>query len=249
MGSPGPLSYGVLAVTLLVAHLVQGVTGFGAIVLALPVLALFFPLKTLIPALVVVNLVQVAWFAWRERRSVHAFHAKSMAIAAVLGLPVGYAIFRFLPTQELKVVLGFLVILVAVWNLAGPSSAPPLPRRAYHLLNLGGGIIQGALASGGPFLVIYAAAMLRDKASFRATLCAAFVVLDLVLCAANAATGSWSTGMIPLVLCGLPCMAAGTVLGTILHDRLPLRPFRVSVFSLLILSGVLLLRPLLGGAP
>jgi uncharacterized membrane protein YfcA len=111
---------------------------------------------------------------------------------------------------------------------------------------LGGGIIQGALASGGPFLVIYAAAMLRDKASFRATLCAAFVVLDLVLCAANAATGSWSTGMIPLVLCGLPCMAVGTVLGTILHDRLPLRPFRISVFSLLIVSGVVLLRPLLG---
>jgi uncharacterized protein len=248
MDSPGPAAYGVLIVTLLVAHLVQGVTGFGAIVLALPVLALFFPLKVLIPALVLVNLAQVAWFAWRERRFIHRGHATSMALAAVLGLPIGYAIFRFLPAEELKVGLGFLVILVAGWNLAGPSSSRPAPRRAYHLLNLGGGIIQGALASGGPFLVIYAAAMLRDKASFRATLCAAFVVLDLVLSAANAATGCWSTGMVPLVLCGLPGMLVGTLLGTILHDHLPVRPFRVLVFALLLLSGVILLRPLLGAA-
>ena len=126
--------YTVYCLVLLLSHLVQGITGFGGIVLALPVLVYFFPVKTLIPALVVVNLVQTMWFTVSERRHIQPGHAKSIVFLSLAGLPFGYAAYRFLPSEQLKVGLGIFVIIVAVWNLNGLTLKRRAPLFYYHFL-------------------------------------------------------------------------------------------------------------------
>jgi len=236
----------VLIATLFLSHLVQAVTGFGAVVLALPILVYFFPLETLVPALVAVNLIQAGYFALRERRQIHRRHAVSLLSLSLLGLPLGYSIYRYLPETQLKIGLGFIAMAVASWNLAGLKMSRPLPPPFYHGLNFLGGIAQGALASGGPFLVIYAAKNLPDKSAFRATLSLAWTVLNLILCLSYTAAGSWKMDMVPVIAVALPVIALATWLGLRLHERIPHKPFRVGVFILLFLSGLFLLRPLLG---
>jgi len=240
------VNYVVFCLVLCVVNLIQGVTGFGAVVLALPVLIYFFPLKTLIPALVAVNLMQTAYFAFTQRKHIHPGHTKSIVFLSLAGLPVGYAIYRYVPSEGLKVALGVFVVLVAVWNLAGIDIGRRVPRPAYHALNFMGGVTQGALASGGPFLVIYAARMLKDKSAFRASLSVVWTVLNALLCIFYTATRSWNADMIPLIGLAFPCLVLGTVLGLILHERIPQKPFRTMVFSILLISGIILLRPLFG---
>jgi len=240
-GVPADLpAYVVLVVMVLFAHFVKGVTGFGGVVLALPVLALLFPLKVLIPALVVVNLLQSGWFAVSERRYVDVRAAASIVILAVLGLPLGYALFRYLPSGQLKIGLGIVVVSVALWNLLGLRLPWEIPRGWYRLLNLAGGFIHGALASGGPFLVIYAARMVPEKSAFRATLSVAWVVLNSVLCMSYTVSGVWDREVGVYIAIAFPCVALGTVLGIVAHDRIPQRPFETLVFVLLLVSGLTL---------
>ena len=226
------------------SHLVMGITGFGAIVLALPVLTFLFPVKTLIPALVVVNLLQAIWFAVTERKHIHRGHARSIVLLALAGLPVGYAVYSYLPSEQLKIGLGFFVTLVAAYNLSGYTLKRSVPLPYYRILNFLGGISQGAMACGGPFLVIYAARTLSDKSAFRATLSLVWSVLNTILCATYLATGRFNADSIPLIGLALPCVALGTALGIVLHDRIPQKPFRVLVFSVLLVSGLVLVRPL-----
>ncbi len=244
MDSPDAVKYSVLAISLCISHLVQGITGFGAIVLILPVLIFFFELKTLIPALIIINLVQCGYFAYTERDHLDRTHARSIVILSLIGLPLGYAVYRYLPTESLKLALGFFVVFVALWNLAGARTSRKIPDGFYHALNLLGGVTQGALASGGPFLVIYAAKMLPEKSSFRATLSLVWAVLNVILCATYTASGAWETSMIPIVLTGLPCVAFGTFFGNLLHDRIPQKPFSMMIYVLLLIAGAVLLRPL-----
>lgn len=237
-------SYAIYCVVLCLSHLVQGITGFGAIVLALPVLTFFFPLKTLIPALIVVNLIQTTWLVATERKHIHSRHARTIVLLSLVGLPFGYAVYRFLPSDQLKIGLGMFVVIVATWNLSGFTSKRQAPLPLYYLLNLMGGFVQGAIASGGPFMVIYAARMLKDKSAFRATLSVVWTVLNVILCCTYTATQTWSSDMLPLIGLALPCMALGTALGMALHQRIPEKPFRTLVFSILLVSGLVLLRPL-----
>jgi uncharacterized membrane protein YfcA len=217
--STGISSWVVFCLVFVLAHLVQGVTGFGAVVLTISVLAFLFPVKLLVPVLVAVSLVQVTWFAFVGRRRIHWAHARIVLLLA-------------------------FAVLVAVANLTGLRVRVGIPRFCYYGLNVVGGIFQGALATGGPLLIIYAARMIEDKAAFRATLALVWIVLDSILCVTYLSTGVFSKPMLPMIGLGIACMALGTVLGMLVHARMPQKPFRILVFVLLLISGVALLVPL-----
>jgi hypothetical protein len=240
----GAESWIVFCLVLVLTHLVQGVTGFGAVVLALSVLAFLFPVKLLVPMLVAVSLVQVAWFAVSGRRHIRWGHARIILAFGLAGLPLGYLVFRLLPAEALKITLGAFVVLVAAANLFGVRIKVEVPRFCYYLLNLLGGVFQGALSSGGPLLIIYASLTLEDKAAFRATLSIVWLVLDSILCVIYLATGVFTGPMLPLVGLGAACMVLGTVLGAWVHTRISQKPFRTLVYVLLLLSGLALLLPL-----
>lgn len=234
----------VFCLTFFLANLVQGITGFGSVVLTISVLAFFFPVKLLVPVLVAISLAPMIWFALVGRRKIHWGHVRIILLLALAGLPLGYLIYRFLPAGTLKISLGVFVVLVAGANLVGLRVRVGIPALFYYLLNFLGGIFQGALAAGGPLLIIYAARSLEDKAAFRATLSIVWIVLNSILCIAYLATGAFSRSMLPAMGVGIGCMLLGTALGMLVHDRLPEKPFRILVFVLLLISGVALLLPL-----
>lgn len=227
------------------SFVVQGTTGFGGAVLSLPLLAFFFPLKELIPTVIAVNVLQSGWIVVRDRRHLARKHGAMMAFFSLLGLPLGFLIYRYLPGEELKIALGGFVVAVALWNLAGGKLRRPLPTSAYYPLLFLGGISEGALAAGGPFIVIYAARMIPDKTAFRVTVSLLWIILNTVMVGLYTATRVWHRGMVPLMLLLAPCILLGTWLGIHFHDRIPQKPFRKLVFTILLLSGIVLLRPLL----
>ena len=236
--------YVMLVTVIFLAHVIHGITGFGAMVLSLPLLSLVFDTKLILPVMVVVSFFQVAWFVITQWKKIQFRHAAYILVLASVGFPLGFAVFSYLPTEWLETSLGVFVIFVALWNLSGIETSGKLPEPAYYLLNFVGGIVQGALASGGPLLVIYAAKMIKDKSEFRATLALIWVVLGAFLMASYTVSGVWKSEMWPLIGWGLPAVVAGTAAGIYLHDRIPQRPFRIMVFALLLLSGAVLIRPL-----
>lgn len=244
--------YLVFFLVLTFTHFVRGVTGMGGVVLALPVLSFFFPLSVLVPSLVAVGFLQSLWVAWFKRRDIDPAHAKAILALALAGLPFGYLLYQRLPEEELKFLLGAIVALVAVWNLVRlrrEEAEAPAPRAVYYALNFMGGLVHGALASGGPFIVIYTARMLRDKSAFRATLMLVWTVLDLALMAGYTFHHSWNRNMVPLMALALPTIVIGTALGEYCHRRIPQKPFRLIIYLILLLSGLALLKPLLQFLP
>lgn len=240
------LPYLALCLILLGANIVQTVTGFGVMVLAIPALSFIFPLKILIPALVAANLGLAIYYALAERRHIDKKAFRAIAGLCLLGLPFGYLLFDHLPADTLKILLGLFVVVTAVWKLSGREPRKETPLILYYILVVVGGFVQGALACGGPFLVIYAARVVPDKTVFRATLMAVWVVIGSLLCAGYTISGAWRTEMLPIMALAVPCMSLAVVIGNRIHDRIPMRPFKIAVHVLLLLSGLLLLKPLVG---
>ena len=222
-----------------VTHLISAITGYGSVLLALPLLAwLTGDLNTVVLALLVVGTVQayhilclnVRYVQWRELRR--------MLVWMGIGLPVGYACRQYLPLTPLLAALGVVLVLAGLSRLL-PGRERSIPRAILTLLLLAGGVIHGAFACGGATLVVYAEQTLKRKEVFRGTLFMAWVVLNTALIAGAVANKSFNTKVGQLALVGLPVVLLGNWLGEAIAKRTRQEVFMRLVAALLVVAGVI----------
>ena len=236
--------------TVLATHLIEGVTGFGSSVLALPFLTPLAGIRNAVPMLCLLNCIMAAYLVCRSRRSISWKEFGFIALWVAFGLPVGLALYEFLPAQILCAVLGGAMIVIgadgarkSLKRADAPAESAGAKRSIFmRALLFCGGIIQGAFGSGGPFIVIYAAKALPDKSLFRVTLSLLWLVTNSVRLAVWTAQGTvWNRENLTLTLAALPFMAAGVLIGDRLHRRVDAFYFRLCVYIVLGIAGAVML--------
>lgn len=240
-----------LAALVLVSFLVEAAAGFGSMVVALTVGALFAPVDTLLGLLVPVNLALSVYLVARGWRHVDwRFLGRRVVPLMTVGLVAGTVLTQVVDAQVAKPAFGAFVVLVAGWQLRAAlsvESSRPLPEAGRVLGLLGAGVVHGVFATGGPLAVFVSARELSDKHAFRATLSALWVVMNALvvprLVQAGAVTGSTLVTSAWLLV----PLAAGTVVGERLHAALAEKTFRVAVAALLVVAGLVLVVGSLSG--
>jgi uncharacterized membrane protein YfcA len=235
----------LLALIIALAQTVETVTGFGSTILALALGAQIFPVKELVPALVLIGIAQSVWLAARGWKNIkwRLFLAVILPVSGV-GLLAGRLLSSRIAGGELKPLLGLFVIAVSAAELygllRGGRPTRPLNPIAGSAFLLAGGIVHGIFATGGPLVVFYASRQIGDKAAFRATLSMLWLILNVVFLAAWIFTEGFGPGPVKLAAWMLPSLAAGIGLGELLHGRVDERTFRIAVQALLLITGALL---------
>lgn len=239
----------LFGVVVFVTHMLEGITGFGCTVLALPFAAMLLGLHTAVPALVVLAWLLAVYIIITSRRHIQWKQFFFIMIHAVIGLPIGMILFDKLPEAALKTLLGIFMLGVGVrgfiktWR-AGHTTALARDTRSIwmRLILLTGGIIHGAFGSGGPFMVIYAGRALPNKSLFRVTLCLLWATLNTILMVKwTVAGGVWNASVMKATGVALPFLIGGTLTGDWLHHRVDERRFRLIVYAVLFLAGAVML--------
>ncbi|MEO0623086.1 MAG: sulfite exporter TauE/SafE family protein [Pseudomonadota bacterium] len=238
--------HGVVAV----AALLQGITGIGFALLAGPVILI---LRDDAASLQIISMLTLA-IALMLMPVVHTHVDRRLffriALAAIIAMPLGLALYATADVAALKLGAGgLLAALLAVTHLGG---AQWVPRGRGTALAAGGvaGITGGALAMIGPPVSLYLTASGRAKNTARATVLAVFVPCYLVLIAGQAVATGFASATLIDAATFLPALALGTVGGHLAAGRVSERLFRqvVTVFLVattvaLILDGSGLLSP------
>lgn len=228
----------------LVAHAIETVLGFGGTVIALALGVHLIPLERLLVALVLLSFLQSAWLVARRFRHIRwqVLLGRILPIAGA-GMALGIWCSRFLAGGSLKLILGGFVVTLAATELAWLwRGAPPtsqLPGALGAPLLVAGGFFHGLFASGGPLIVYYASRRLTDPLQFRATLSSLWLLLNAVMLASFFLQGRVIPSSLFLAALLLPSLALGTVVGHLVPVR-P-KPFRAMTYSILLLSGAMLL--------
>ena len=242
-----------LGLIVFIAQGLEGITGFGSTVLALPFLAMILGLdeaKNVAAThtlLLTVYIVAVSWkhIVWKEFGFI--------ALYVFLGLPAGFLLFQYLDETYLKILLSLFMIGVGINGLRttwrnrhwGESSTEPAKScrseyRRSHLMRFVlflGGVFHGAFASGGPFVVIYASKALKEKALFRVSVCLLWMCLNTALLIAWLTQGKWTQTTNFALLMTLPFLLLGILIGDFLHHRVNEHVFRLIVYALLLGTG------------
>ncbi|MCC7070644.1 MAG: TSUP family transporter [Deltaproteobacteria bacterium] len=219
---------------------VEAALGFGSTVVAVSLGALLVDVCVLLPAFVPLNMLLSASIVLRDRAHVDARMLLRRVLPAMgLGLPVGLLAFASLDSSTLRGVLGAVVVVLALRELLG------LGRRAgewaRHAALFAGGVVHGALGSGGPLVIWALGDRTAEPRALRATLSALWLALNAVLLLGyawdgrlDATSATWS---IWLAGGGL----VGAVIGEVVHRRVDAGRFARAVWLALALVGVLLL--------
>ena len=240
-----PLETAWCAFALMAGYAVRAVSGFGAGVIATPLLALVLPLPVTVPLITVIGMVQALRQIVKDRRLVEWRRIAIFVPGSLAGVLFGLYVFNSVDQALLARALGAYILVYAAYSLlAGKVVArePALPRWLVHPVAAAGGFVAtifGGLA--GAIYATYLDALRLSKGAFRATMSATLFVLGAARSVGYAASGVFRVEDVLLIVASFLPVALGTIAGDRLHDRLDPALFRRAVGALLVASGIALL--------
>ena len=229
----------------------EGISGFGSTVLALPFITLLLGLDRAVPLLSTLGLVLAFFIVIRNFRMVGWRELRFIFMCVLPGVVIGLLMASRLPQKILIVILTLFMLAVGVSGListlrhSGQRRIKNGMNKSENFLSgfllLCGGVMQGAFSSGGPLVVIYAAKALNEKSKFRATLSSLWLTTNLTMLIKWSFDGMiWNMQFGRVWFCALPFVIAGIYVGNYLHHKVSEYLFRLIVYSALNVSAIVM---------
>ena len=240
-----PLQLVLAAAIVFVAFVVRGMSGFGAGMIGVPLLAFLMPVHTAVPMFGLMVLFLFIFLSIRDWGAVVKDELKRLIVPTLLGVAAGTMLFASLDNRLLLQMLGGFLIAYALYAFAvhyfGLPEFTCSPRWAFPV-GFTGAFIDTLFGGGGGTLVVIYLHMRRiGRAPFRATVAALWLAEMVARILGYGAAGYYS--METLLLCALlvPMMGAGTWAGERLGNRISQESFSKLLALLLMIAGVSLL--------
>jgi len=239
---PDPTLICIAALILAIAAFVQSATGFGMALVCMAGLPLIMQVPEAVALVAVFNLLVTANVMWLNRSGFSWPKAWPLALAMVIGIPLGYFGFKSIDATLIIRILGGLLVTISLTDLRlskrGPEKALQLPRWAAFPIGLGGGILGGAFNIGGPPIVAYVYYQNWSKAQAVAVLQSCFLAGGITRNLLMAGQGDYSKGLFVIVAAAIIPAAIAIWLGKRTLDRLPQSLLRKIVFIFVLLMGI-----------
>jgi len=231
-----------MAFAVALGYTLFGFGGFGANIVALPLLAHLMPLRFAVPMMLALDLAASAFLGLKNRRLIAARELLHLLPWLLGGMFIGATVLARADEKLLLLLLGAFVLAVAAWSLwsARHATAKPEPvsRRWALPAGLGGGVFSALFGSGGPLYTIYLARRVVEPARLRASIATLIFGAAAVRGALFLSNGlMMQPGLLQTSLALFPGAALGYFIGSRLHAHLPEAWVRQGVWIMLLGSG------------
>jgi len=212
--------------TLLVAATIQGVAGFGFMLISAAGLIQIFPAQLLVPGLALVYIPLGIAQYFQVRKLVDWPLLGTWMVSAMVGLLPGTLILETIDTVTMKRGIGLTMMVLAVLLRIRPGA--PLGNEL--VARVGAGVISGALGAStsiaGPPVVLVGIKQRWAVESFRASLLVYFTILSIVIVGFQAQFGLVTVETVKWSASGLPGIALGFLTATWMRDKVSDEHFR-----------------------
>ena len=227
-----------LVVTVLLAGMVRGFTGFGSALIYLPIAGIFLP-----PAWVIASLTTIGLFgpwpmfprAWRQARKGELVR---LAVAGAVGIPLGvYLLTKLEPTAFRWLVSGIsvatLLALASGWRFRGEITAP-----LAGITGFISGVMGGFVGLSGPPVILLYLSGRKAVEEIRAVILLYLFTTDVVVM-----TTFWVRDLITLQVFFIgvalvPSYLIGGLIGQRLFDPKRERLFRGVAYAIILIAAV-----------
>lgn len=225
----------------LLAGFTQGVSGFGAGLVAMPLLTILLGIKAAVPLSMLNGLLITGFLSLQLKLHIDWQKIMPLFVGCLPGILVGALALQRLDADLLQLGLGAFIIAYASYSLW----ARPRPRRIARGWGYTAGFLTGAISSlfsaGGPPAIIYVSLTDWSKDEIKATLSVFFFTSGIVTALGHAASGLTTSATLQQMLITGPMTLLGVVSGSLLYQRIRQRTYIAIMLWLLILMGLMMI--------
>lgn len=235
----------IAAAMVYAAFTVRGMSGFGAGMVGIPLLAFVIPVHTAVPMFSILVLTLFIIISIRDWKAVVREELKRLLVPTLLGVAIGIVLLQMLDNRMLLKLLGVLLITYSTYATAVQIFGLPQlhcsHRWAFPVGFVGAVIDTVFSGGGGTLVVIYLHMRGVGREPFRATVAVVWLVEMIARMIGYGAAGYYTWGTLLLCLMLLPMMWAGTYTGERIGNRISQETFSKILSALLALTGIMLL--------
>lgn len=207
--------------------------------MAVPVLVHVLPLSTVVPMILMTDLVATVAVGLRQRHQLDRQELLRLMLPMLLGVCIGVKALSHLPASILLLSLGLFVVAHSVWALWGQGA--PVHRIASgwaYVAGTLGGVFGAAFGTGGPVYTVYLMRRIETAETLRATMAVVILMSAVLRLSVFAASGMLLDPQLHMLALGLvPFCMLGVVLGSKARKRLSPVRLRRAMLQLLLLGG------------
>lgn len=230
------------------AAAVKGTIGFGFPLIAVPLLSTILGPRVAVPVVAIPTLLSNVFLVSRGGFSRATAPLAMVLVGIVLGTPVGAMLITALDPRALSVLIGavaFLYALAAAFRLT-VLVPPAVGMPAAPVVGLLAGLMGGLTGITSPLLASYLHLLRIEKREFVFWITVMFFVGNVVQVGSYARLGLYTGPVVSLSLLACLPMAAGTLVGIAMQDRLHPDAFSRVVLAVVFLASLNLLARGLG---
>lgn len=238
-------------VVILLANIIQGITGFAGTILAMPPSLMLVGYDVAKPVLNVLGLFSGIYVFLGNRKQVDWKELRNIVQVMLIGIFAGMLIKFGLSGQEtvLYGILGLFVVILAISGIYKTIVAKENEdtKKANEskvgnvCLLLGAGMAHGIFVSGGPLLISYLTRKIDKKEVFRATISTVWILLNSIILIDDICSGLWTLELLKILGISIPFLLCGMFIGGKLYRIMSQRFFMNLTYVLLLISGITLL--------
>ena len=231
----------VAPLIVLTAYIIFGISGFGSTLVAVPLLAHLFPLKFVIPLMVILDCIGSISMGVRLRADVNRRELTPLLPFMIFGMLAGVFLLIRVPGQILLAFLGVFVLAYGVLYVSRREGTVRLARWSALPIGLFAGTTSTTLGVGGPIYVLYLTGRGSTPEQIRATMPVIFIFTTIARIVIFAVAGLYTRDVLVTAAALFPVMVAGIWTGNKLHFNLSRNTLVRVVGALLVVSGISLL--------
>lgn len=227
-----------LIIIMLLAGFIQGFSGFGSVLLSLPLLALFLDIKTAIPLVALMGVMLTIFLLIPLWKDLEWSRIWPLLLGALPGVPIGIFILKSLNSRLLLTFLGLILVCYALYSLLFKVAGRGLNIRWAYFSGFLAGCFGGAFSAAGPPVIVYVSVQSWRKELIKSTLQGFFLVSGLMVIIGQAMTGLITSQVLVLFLYSLAPLALGTYTGHFFFGKIREETYRRVILVLLLCLGI-----------
>lgn len=227
------------------AGFVQGLSGFGSAIIAIPLLSFFLDIKTCVPLVTMLGII-IGLINTRELIQHNQYRRlKPLVVSALVGIPIGVIFIASMRESIVLFILSILLISYSLYTMRGLKIRLFSHRYFAYISGFFSGWLGATLSISGPPIIFYTAAQdwpVKEKKSLLATY---FLLVSILT-----AIGFYISGMLNdrvMILFGYSVipLIVGTYLGIMAFNKIN-GTYQTIVINLFVLGlGITLLLKLM----
>lgn len=234
-------TYILVCLVVFFAGLTQGLSGFGSILLSLPLLAIFLDIKIVIPLValfapcITIILLAQLWkhLDWKK--------LYPLLLGACPGIVLGVFFLKKLDKGLIQWILGIILISYSLYSLFLRSPKKGIMEGWAYLFGFLSGCLGGALSATGPAVIVYTSLQTWSKDKIKVTLQGFFLVSGVMVVLFHAINGLTTLTVLYFFMVSLPMLILGTYVGSFFYGKIKEEDYKRIMFILLAFLGAFMI--------